>query len=511
MALIKKCATCSSKGLSLKLSDGLCPNCTEELKNIEQAYISTLQKLSTPTYDKIEITNSIKEILLKLPKFSNINTSVKIIDCINLLSNLTSNIETTINDMDSTKNSEFKEGEPVLTAYSYTEDMVSSKPINSTVFIDVDEDTIIDATCEIIDDDINNENSNTIEAIEPSESLLQHSVVDSNYEVWNDSEAEIKIDTELDTRNDIDVTCEVEAKAISENNMTEEYDDIPDEISEQHIDSINPIDSNDDTLEQSSSTVKNSLYAQTSELISILQDKHSSINDLAQNLFLLKDTYLPVLKENSIFEVDDVNLETLIKTVTKTLVIRTNQKEADLYDFFNYVAYAIQTNGIRPKFNDIIEISALKVRYGKIVDKFYTLVNPLKSIELHVQSTTGISNDSILDAPTFDIVIPDFIAFADGLKLISHNSKFMSAFLANKYNILYDEPLPNRLGCSMDLYRVRYKSYHGEPATAVDILTCAKDVLSSDNVITINSYNSIATSICYGTYELYEKLKFRYK
>ncbi len=547
MALIKKCATCSNKGFSLKLSDGLCPDCAEELKFIERSYISALQKLSNSTYDKNEITHMIKEILLKLPKFNKMNISVKLDDCITLLSKLDKNSPTDKKEIESDEPMEVMEGEPVLVPYSSTQEMSMpteikapsiSEPSNQSIesLESLLASLVVDSPTEVIDEvvdiPLSNDNEVMENSLSPSEPLEE--IVEDSIDSSNNLSADISNilnNTKL-TNNNFDVDNNPTDITISDSNdydstensntftkLSESNDlvdtplshEVADETIDEHIDSIKPLVFEEKIKEPSTPSIKDNLYLQTSKLISILKDRHSHINDLAQNLFLLKDTYMPVLKENSIFEVDDINIEKLIKDTIKILVIRTNQKEENLYDFFNYVVFAIQTNGIRTKSNDILEISALKIRYGKIVDEFYTFINPMKSIELAIQRSTGITNADIMDAPTFDEAIPDFMSFADGLKLISHNSKFMTAFLNNKYHILNGCDIPNKVGCSMDLYRTRFRDYYGEPAKAVDILHCATDILSFEEVSIINTHNSIAISTAYGTYEIYEKLKYKYK
>lgn len=87
----------------------------------------------------------------------------------------------------------------------------------------------------------------------------------------------------------------------------------------------------------------------------------------------------------------------------------------------NYVVFDLETTGTSPKTEAIIEISALKVVDGKVVDTFSTLVNPMKPISPGATAVNGITDDMVKDKPTLDVVLPQFNDFVGDYILVGHN------------------------------------------------------------------------------------------
>lgn len=94
-----------------------------------------------------------------------------------------------------------------------------------------------------------------------------------------------------------------------------------------------------------------------------------------------------------------------------------------------YVVLDIETTGLSPKTNSIIEIAAVKYQSGIQVDTFESLVFTDDVLPLDIQSLTGISPEELSEAPTLDQVIPGFASFISGLPLVAHNSSFDLGFL----------------------------------------------------------------------------------
>ncbi|MBR1816729.1 MAG: topoisomerase DNA-binding C4 zinc finger domain-containing protein [Lachnospiraceae bacterium] len=87
----------------------------------------------------------------------------------------------------------------------------------------------------------------------------------------------------------------------------------------------------------------------------------------------------------------------------------------------DYVVFDLETTGISPKRDKVIEISAVKVKEGKVVDEFSSLVNPLCSIPYGASQVNNITDDMVEDAPVFEEVLPQFIEFIEELPLVGHN------------------------------------------------------------------------------------------
>ena len=95
----------------------------------------------------------------------------------------------------------------------------------------------------------------------------------------------------------------------------------------------------------------------------------------------------------------------------------------------SYVVFDIETTGFSPAVNKIIEIGAVKVEGGKIVDRFSTFVNPQVPIPFRIEELTHISDDMVVDAPTIDVVLPQFLDFCEGCIMVAHNAEFDMSFI----------------------------------------------------------------------------------
>ena len=102
--------------------------------------------------------------------------------------------------------------------------------------------------------------------------------------------------------------------------------------------------------------------------------------------------------------------------------IATNEKGQDFEA--DFVVFDIETTGFSPTQNRIIEIGAVKVSGGKIVERFSTFVDPLVPIPFEIEKLTGITDDMVMGADQIDVVLPRFLAFCEGCILVAHNAQF---------------------------------------------------------------------------------------
>ncbi len=107
----------------------------------------------------------------------------------------------------------------------------------------------------------------------------------------------------------------------------------------------------------------------------------------------------------------------------------------------SYVVFDIETTGLNPKRAKIIEIGAVKVVDGEIVDRFSEFVNPEIPISYKTTSLTSITDEDVMNAPTIDEILPRFMEFCQGSILVAHNASFDTGFIrynCNKLNLPYD-------------------------------------------------------------------------
>ena len=94
-----------------------------------------------------------------------------------------------------------------------------------------------------------------------------------------------------------------------------------------------------------------------------------------------------------------------------------------------YVSVDVETTGLAPKQDKIIEIGAVRVRNGQIVGSFTSFVNPGRILPAHITELTGILQEQVDEAETMESVLPAFLEFAGDLPLVGHRILFDYGFL----------------------------------------------------------------------------------
>lgn len=94
-----------------------------------------------------------------------------------------------------------------------------------------------------------------------------------------------------------------------------------------------------------------------------------------------------------------------------------------------FVVFDLETTGLNPVQNEIIEIGAVKIKNGEIIDEFSSLIKPDQKISGKITEITGIDNNMVEDAPPFDKVFSSFVDFIDGCPLVAHNMEFDYSFI----------------------------------------------------------------------------------
>lgn len=95
----------------------------------------------------------------------------------------------------------------------------------------------------------------------------------------------------------------------------------------------------------------------------------------------------------------------------------------------DFVVFDIETTGFSPVNDRIIEIGAVKVSGGEVVDRFSAFVNPKVPIPYEIEKLTGIRDEMVLDAPDIEEVLPQFLAFCADCVLVAHNANFDMSFI----------------------------------------------------------------------------------
>jgi DNA polymerase-3 subunit epsilon len=95
----------------------------------------------------------------------------------------------------------------------------------------------------------------------------------------------------------------------------------------------------------------------------------------------------------------------------------------------DYVSFDLETTGFSPCHDEIIDIGAVRVHNGKIVDEFQSLVKPKNPINNFITELTGISNEMVSNAPVIDDIILPFRNFVGDTILLGHNVSYDVNFI----------------------------------------------------------------------------------
>ncbi|RXT15151.1 PolC-type DNA polymerase III [Ammoniphilus sp. CFH 90114] len=118
-----------------------------------------------------------------------------------------------------------------------------------------------------------------------------------------------------------------------------------------------------------------------------------------------------------------------------------------------YVVFDVETTGLSVVYNQIIELAAVKVRNGEIIDRFERFANPHENLTNTIIELTGITDDMLVDAPEIDQVLNDFREFVGDAVLVAHNAKFDMGFVNTGYRKLNQPELKNSVIDTLELAR----------------------------------------------------------
>lgn len=96
-----------------------------------------------------------------------------------------------------------------------------------------------------------------------------------------------------------------------------------------------------------------------------------------------------------------------------------------------FIAVDIETTGLNPKSDQVIEIGAVRIAGGKKVGVFDMLVNPKRKLSPFITELTGITDSMLEGAPSQEEALKAFLAFAEEEVLLGHHLIFDYSFLKN--------------------------------------------------------------------------------
>ncbi len=98
-----------------------------------------------------------------------------------------------------------------------------------------------------------------------------------------------------------------------------------------------------------------------------------------------------------------------------------------------YVVVDVETTGGNPESNRVIEIGAVKVQDGEVIDQWSSLINPGGKIPRMIVQLTGITDELLAVAPRFSEIAEEFRAFLGGAVFVGHRVTFDFGFIKEEY------------------------------------------------------------------------------
>ena len=130
-----------------------------------------------------------------------------------------------------------------------------------------------------------------------------------------------------------------------------------------------------------------------------------------------------------------------------------SSKNQNLLD--EYVIFDLETTGLNREHNKIIEIGAVKVKNGQIIDRFSTFINPHEKLTKEISELTNITNDMLIDAPEESEMLPKFFDFFGNSVLVAHNAKFDIGFIkkwSERNNRVIENTIVDTVGVSRTIF-----------------------------------------------------------
>ena len=141
----------------------------------------------------------------------------------------------------------------------------------------------------------------------------------------------------------------------------------------------------------------------------------------------------------------------------------------------SYIAFDVETTGLNPQENEIIEIGALKVRDGRVAERFMEFIRPSAPLAPAITNLTGITDEMLSGARPRCSVIADFLDFCEDDVLIGHNVIFDYSFMkcsASAENLPFEKS-------GIDTLKIAQKVHKDLPSKSLGSLCDYHDALAT--------------------------------
>ena len=166
----------------------------------------------------------------------------------------------------------------------------------------------------------------------------------------------------------------------------------------------------------------------------------------------------------------------------------------------DYICLDLETTGLSPSRDWIIEVAAYRVREGDVEDRFVSFVRPgeISKVTSFITNLTGITRDMVSDAPMPDDVLPELFEFIGDDMIVGHNTCFDMNFLYDGALKIGVKPIGNDFTDTMRISRRSYRELPnhklGTLAQYLSVVPHGAHRAAADVETTINCYEKMVKS-----------------
>lgn len=139
----------------------------------------------------------------------------------------------------------------------------------------------------------------------------------------------------------------------------------------------------------------------------------------------------------------------------------------------DFTVIDLETTGLSPVYDDIIELGAIRYRDGKPVESFQSLVNIKLPLDPFITQLTGITDDMLCSAPALKDILPDYISFIGSDVVVGQNVNFDINFI---YDACASCGLNNFTNDFIDTMRISRRLLKELPNHKLDTIAAALGV-----------------------------------
>ncbi|MGG1630598.1 PolC-type DNA polymerase III [Rossellomorea sp. NRS-1567] len=138
--------------------------------------------------------------------------------------------------------------------------------------------------------------------------------------------------------------------------------------------------------------------------------------------------------------------------------IAYNDRDLPLEDS-TFIVFDVETTGLSAVYDTIIELAAVKIKDGEVIDKFESFANPHHPLSATTIELTGITDDMVQTAPEINDVLLDYHKWAGEDILVAHNASFDMGFLNAGYQKAGLPKATNPVIDTLELARLLYPQF----------------------------------------------------